>query len=265
VLPVEDYGDLPIAFAGPDRDPVTGLIDPAGLVDVITSTEEAVGRILADDRFPLVLGGDCPVLLGCLSAARRFGDRPQALFVDGHEDAYAPSGSTTGEAADMEVAFALGLADAGWSAELAARLPLLSAGDLAMLGPRDAKLLAREGVASIADRVRVRDGDTVAADPAGEADAALEYLGPREFWFHLDLDALSTDAMPAVDYPQEGGLSWEQVAALARRALVSPAARGWDVTIYNPDLDPAGRSATRIVAFVADALRALARRDRAPG
>ena len=35
----------------------------------------------------------------------------------------------------------------------------------------------------------------------------------------------------------------------------SSGALGWDVTIFNPDLDPDGTSARRIVRYMADAIR----------
>jgi arginase len=73
---------------------------------------------------------------------------------------------------------------------------------------------------------------------------------PDPWWFHLDLDVLSTDALPAVDYPQRGGLDWEELVTVATTALMAQP-RGWDVTIYNPDLDPERIHARRIVAFIA--------------
>jgi arginase len=92
------------------------------------------------------------------------------------------------------------------------------------------------------------DDSRLAADPVARTEAACASLADP-WWFHLDLDVLSTEALPAVDYPQEGGLGWNELDAVTRAAL---AARpiGWDVTIYNPDLDPEGVHARRIVRFL---------------
>jgi len=80
--------------------------------------------------------------------------------------------------------------------------------------------------------------------------------GTGAWWLHVDLDVLSTEALPAVDYPQEGGLGWERLELVAGTALEAAGCAGASVTIYNPELD-GGAAAPRIVRFVrflADAL-----------
>jgi arginase len=73
-------------------------------------------------------------------------------------------------------------------------------------------------------------------------------------WLHVDLDVLSTESLPAVDYQQPGGINWEQLETLAKTAFSSGRIAGCNVTIYNPDMDPDGRHARRIVKFLENAL-----------
>jgi arginase len=244
---VHDYGDLTLPQPSPTRAPRSHVIDPEGLDALVARVHDAVASIRDHGHLPLVIGGDCPLLLGCLAASRGR-DRVGLLFVDGHEDAYLPTQSSSGEAADMELAFALGMADASWSPELAAVLPLVAPADVRILGARDSALLRAEGVASLRDRVSLVDGDRLAADPAASTAASCATL-PRPWWFHLDLDVLSTEALPAIDYPQAGGLDWDQLTVVATTALGADPV-GWDVTIYNPDLDPTRVHARRIVRFL---------------
>jgi arginase len=245
---VRDYGDVALPSSSSERDAETHIIDPHGLGEMVARVRDTVALILDDGNLPLVIGGDCPLLLGCLAAADRR-DRLGLLFVDGHEDAYLPEQSSTGEAADMELAFALGIADTSWSSELSHLLPLVQPADVRILGARDADILRAEGVPSLGDSIELADGTRLAADPEGIVESASASL-PDPWWFHLDLDVLSTDALPAVDYPQRGGLGWEELATVATTALMAQP-RGWDVTIYNPDLDPERIHARRIVAFIA--------------
>jgi arginase len=249
---VTDYGDVSLPDPSPERDVTTRLIDPDGLTTLVTRVRDAVASILSNGHQPLVLGGDCPLLLGCLAAAEVDG-RIRLLFVDGHEDAYLPEQSSTGEAADMELAFALGMADRSWSREFAAVCPHIEANDVRVLGPRDAETLRDEGVPSLADRLSFVSGPDLTGNPAGQTRAAVSSL-THPWWFHLDLDVLSTEALPAIDYPQNGGLAWEGLNEVTAQALGAEPA-GWDITIYNPDLDPTRTSARRIVEFVSSAIR----------
>ena len=141
---VHDYGDVTLPDPSPERDAGTLLIDPRGLATMVASVRDAVASILANEHFPLVIGGDCPLLLGCLAAARRPGPLG-LLFVDAHEDAYLPEQSSTGEAADMELAFALGMVEVSWSPALAGILPLVAPDYVRVLGARDAGVLESEG------------------------------------------------------------------------------------------------------------------------
>jgi len=253
---VRDYEDVTLPDPSPIRDERSHVIDPAGLGALVADARDAVAAILEDGHLPLIIGGDCPLLLGCLAAGSG-GDRIGLLFVDGHEDAYLPEQSSTGEAADMELAFALGMADGSWSQELAALLPLVRPADVQILGARDAELLRAEGVASLRDRVALVVGEHLAADPiriAAEACASL----PDPWWFHLDLDVLSTEALPAIDYPQPGGIGWDELEAVATTAMGTDP-RGWDITIYNPDLDPDRVHARRIIDFIGSVFERISR------
>ena len=98
---VRDYGDVTLPEPSPTRDARSKVIDPDGLGALVARVRDAVSPILESGHLPLVIGGDCPQLLGCLAAASGR-SRVGLLFVDGHEDAYLPLQSTTGEAADMK-------------------------------------------------------------------------------------------------------------------------------------------------------------------
>jgi arginase len=245
--------------AGDPRRGPSGLAAEEALTAMVGAVAERVLQAWAADRVPVVLGGDCPVLLGGLVAATRRDYDAALVFVDGHEDAWDPRHSTTGEAADSEIALAL-----GWATPppgLAPMLPCLSPSGLLQLGPRDAVELADAGCPSLADRVEMLPGDRLAA-PEGP-DLALGLAAGllkrhQHWWLHVDLDVLSSTALAAVDYPQPGGLSWEQLEALTGRLLGLGGCGGLSVCIYNPELDD-GAAAGRISEYVAGAARLLAR------
>jgi arginase len=255
---ITDRGDVELGGATTTRDPRSGLIDPAALVEMIRLVRAEVHAIREACAFPLVIGGDCPILLGCLGDRGR-ASPPGLLFVDGHEYAWPPAMSTTGEAADMELGLVLGVTLEGLPGSLASELPRLDPDRVVVIGPRDARELAEAGISSISDVVQVVRPDAVAvagADRVG-ADAVSRLAQSGPWWFHVDLDVLSPDSLGAVDYRQQGGFDWDTLEVLTRRALGGPRLIGWDVTIYNPDLDPKRTDAKRIVRYLSEALGAL--------
>ncbi|MEX0626534.1 MAG: arginase family protein [Chloroflexota bacterium] len=253
-LEVTDRGDLNFGATSREREPISGVIAPGALATMIRAVGAEVEAALQTGGFPLVLGGDCPVLLGCLNG----GDRrqvPGLFFIDGHEDAWPPAASTTGEAADMELGFALGLTLSSLPQDLRAALPRLDPDDVVVVGPRDQGELAAAGVPTIGDLVEIVRAEEASADPIAVAASSVDRLGRMgAWWLHVDLDVLSTESLGAIDYPQAGGIGWEALTSLTRRALKSRVAIGWDVTIYNPDLDPRGTDAARIVRYIVESL-----------
>ena len=254
---VADYGDIEITpKPASRRDRESGVIAPETLLGMVMATRAAVTRAYQDRRMPVLIGGDCPVLLGGLLAARdQLGHGPALLFVDGHEDSYPPKDSLTGEAADMELGLALGFTKLTGLDELGTLLPLVNPHEVVLLGPRDRAEVEADGIRSIGTRVVVLDDTEMRA--AGIGVTVQSWLDqfqhqPGRFWFHLDWDVLSTDDMPAVSYPQPGGLTWGEVDEIARAAIHADHLIGIDTTIYNPQLDRDRSVARRIVAFLAD-------------
>ena len=238
-----------------------GLLAEDALTAMVGAVADRVLDAWAGDRVPVVIGGDCPVLLGGLVAARQREYDAGLVFVDGHEDAWDPPRSVTGEAADSEIALALGWAAA--PAGLRSVLPCLDPSALVQLGPRDAAELAATGQPSLVSRADVLPGDELAA-PGGLA-RAVQKAGDlvsrhQHWWLHIDLDVLSTAALAAVDYPQPGGLSWAQLESVTEAGLDLGGCGGLSVGTYNPDLDN-GAAAGRIAGYLAGAAGRLRARS----
>jgi arginase len=76
---------------------------------LVAAVYERVRAALQADRFPLLYGGDCSVLLGAVHALLDVSGSAGLIFADGHEDATSMELSTTGEVANMEIALLLGM------------------------------------------------------------------------------------------------------------------------------------------------------------
>jgi arginase len=256
---VRDEGDVSFSMPTTERDVSSEIIAYNSLASMIRSVRTGVRHAFQEGRFPLVIGGDCPVLLGCLAASVETYSSTRLLFVDGHEDAYPPHKSPTGEAADMELGLALGFMP-DLIRKAAGSTPLIDAPRVCMLGPRDKKTLQQFDIRSLDGKIEYYDDATLRK---GNIEAltrkVLQRLTPKleKLWLHVDLDVLSTRSLPAVDYPQPGGLSWNQLESLTKTALSSGNVIGMNVTIYNPDMDPDKRFARRIVRYLQTVLASM--------
>jgi arginase len=244
----------------PRRDSTTGLRNPAGLREYAHQLADATGEVLDGGETPIVLGGDCSILLGNLLALRRRG-RHGLLFLDGHADFYQPEAEPNGEAASMDLALATGRGP-GLVADLDGRGALVRDEDVVALGRRDAEEAEAAGSQRIEDTaIAVFDLPTVRDRGAEHATRdALDRLVRPEldgFWVHLDCDVLDDAVMPAVDYRLPGGLSWDELVTVLRMAIDTGRAVGLEVTIFNPALDADGAITRTLVARLVDALRRI--------
>jgi arginase len=228
-LAADDLGDL---TPRPYRDftrPLGGIRNEDGVTEFCRVLADRVAAALDGERFALVLGGDCSIVLGSLLGARRARGRVGLVYVDGHADFGTPAESLTGSAASMCLALAVGRGDSPL-ARLSHPAPLVAGEDVALVGRRDAGQEyyghAALGEAGILDL----PGPVLARTPAdGIADAVLERvtrIGIDGFWIHVDADVLNPEVMPAVDSPEPGGPGIaelaELIAPLARHPRVSP-------------------------------------------
>ena len=239
------------------RDPESGVLNGPEVAAYALALADAIGEVLDGNDVPLVLGGDCSVLLGGALALRRRG-RAGLLFLDGHADFYQPSAEASGEAASMDLALATGHGPPTVG-DLEGRSPLFRTEDAVIVGFRDAEEQARDGSQPLPSELLALDLRAVrAAGASAAAERALAHLAregaPDQFWVHIDADILDDTVMPAVDYRQPGGLSPDELATLLAAAMATGRVAGVEVTIYNPLLDPDGIAGAVLTGVLARGL-----------
>jgi arginase len=237
----------------PIRDNATLLLNPKAIHNYSLRLADAVTSILKKNKFPLVLGGDCSIVLGNLLALRCLG-KYGLFFVDGHADFYQPEASPKGEVADMDLAIVSGRGP-DILTNINGLKPLVQDRNIVLFGYRDAKEAAgygsqdvRETDISVLDCAEVRKLGIVNA-----ASKALDKLCQEDlegFWIHLDVDVLDDELMPAVDYRMKGGLTFVELGELLKVLLKSGHAVGMDITIFNPNLDKDGSIASKLVSSI---------------
>jgi arginase len=250
---------VPVPVRDAIADAETGILNLQAITEFSPRLADAVGTILDAGGFPILLGGDCTILLGPMLALRRRG-RYGLLFIDGHADFFQPEAEPNGEGASMEMAWATGYGPDRLT-DLEGLRPLMRSADAVSFGFRDhedQREYNSQPLPSdllVCDLPRLKQVGIVAA-----AQAAVDRLTRPEldgFFIHLDADVLDDAIMPAVDFRIPDGLSWEDVTTVLRAALASGKAVGIEVTIYNPTLDRDGSAGRGLVDVLA---RALGRR-----
>jgi arginase len=249
-LGAEDVGDVHPPISSARREPVTGIIAESEIRAACAAVRDAVLAIFHRPALPLVLGGDCAYLPGCLAAARRRYGRAGLAFVDGHLDFFDGATSSTGEAADMDLAEICGYGDPALT-ELAGEAPMVNPADVVVLGHRIDRTSGISEADLVDDRVEQHLAGEVSADPARAGAAVADRLaGTGAMWLHIDLDVLDPAVMPAITYPQPGGLTWEALEAVLEPLAASPALIGVSIADLVPPLDPDGAAATRTAGIL---------------
>jgi arginase len=225
-----------------NRDPETGFLNAEEIADFSRRLAAQLDRVLDADDFPLVLGGDCSILLGSMLSLNRRG-RHGLMFLDGHMDFYQPEANVNGEAASSELALVTGRGPALMTT-YDGRCPLVSDEDVVAFGFRDEREAQLYGSQPLPPGLRAFSLTQVrsfgAGNAAREAIAHVSGHSSRGYWIHFDADVLDDAIMPAVDYRIPGGLTWPEIEAVLSVALHHPKAVGMEVTVLNPTLDVEG-------------------------
>jgi arginase len=242
----------PPAF-DPAIDPQTGVRNSGAIAAYARHLAERVAAIVESGRFPLLLGGDCSILLGPLLALRRMG-RFGLCFIDGHLDLLIPETSQTKGAAGMDLALALGYGPTALS-NLDEMGPLVQEADVAVVGYRGdvagyGPLTSREGRPNLLWLPLSDVRNLGAGRTASVVLSSFRKTTQEGFWIHLDVDVLDDEIMPAVDSRQLGGITYNELEVILAELIASPSSVGMEITILDPDLDPDGSVIERFVTFM---------------
>lgn len=241
----------------PDRQPGTSLYNGPAMRTFNLELADLVESALVDGNSPLVIGGDCSILLGVLAGARRSG--PLSLVhLDGHSDFRHPgnydAANQLGAVAGMDLALATGRGEALMTDWPGVSSPLIPDARVIQIGERegrDADFAWPDVRDSGIERIEIFEALEIGVEAVGaRIGAHLDRAPEPRFWVHLDVDVLDQSVMPAVDSPGSPGLDMDQLAALVRPLV---ARRGWlgmTVTVFDPDLDPDGSLARDLVRML---------------
>jgi arginase len=253
--------ELPKPSYAVEAQPTTRIRNGITLREHSLLLATAVEAALSASRFPVVLGGDCSILLGSLLGARR-GGRCGLLHVDGHTDFYHPgnydSATRLGSVAGMDLAVVTGRGELLLTHWPEIGIPLVADEDVFQIGDREAGANGHGQLPRTISRLTAQELLRI-----GVVNTVLQVVdwfqrrGVARSWLHVDLDVLDRRVMRAVDSPGAPGLTFDQLAQLIAGLVRAAGVIGLDVTIYDPQRDRRAAYPAAIVDCVAAGLEPL--------
>ena len=223
------------------------------MIDHSRRLARRITGLLDAGHTPLVLGGDCSVLLG-IGLATSARDGISLVHLDGHTDFRHPGNSDEcASVAGEDLAAAVGL---HWPAiaDIDDAGPYFDPDHTVHVGHRQDDEEAAEatrvlGLVVSAEEAQARTPGQLASD--------VRAVAGTRYWLQVDVDILDPSVMPAVDSPDPGGLTAAELTALLEH--LAPDAIGISITVFDPDLDPDGDYARTLTDILTTGLDQLTR------
>jgi arginase len=248
---VADFGDDATQVFKPDEESPRAR-NLRAILKSLESLKPRVEEAVKSGGLPVILGGDCSIVLAIVAGARRYFRHVGLIYIDRDADLQTPATTPSGCVDGMVVSHLTGRG----AAELVrfwGEPPLVREPDLALFGidrmePAEEEALRRSTLRSYTASDVKRKGASSAADLA----VGSIHGDSHEFVLQLDVDVMENFA--ATNYPGAGGLTVEELrdalkAIAKRKNLVAVS-----VTAYNPEKDPDGSQAKLIVDLLGEAL-----------
>ncbi|MCG2614512.1 arginase family protein [Terrimonas sp. NA20] len=221
-------------------DKASGVRNADAIIEYAKKQANLLQEVIESNSFALILGGDCSILIGNAVSLKRIG-RYGLFYLDGHHDFMLPALSGTGGAAGMDTAIVTGHGHEKLT-DIGGLKPYFNEQHVWCIGNRE---YDTDYVRPVLES-SIHYQDLIAFRKQGANDCVNDFFSMVEsekldgFLIHLDVDVLDDDVMPAVDSRTTGGITYAELDAVLLPLLRSGKAVGLEITILDPELDPAG-------------------------
>jgi len=245
---VTDLGDLSGFQCRDIRDDETGVNDFDLWFNLSQELSKIVGAMLDRQVFPLLLGGDCRMLIGIFAAFSQRETQAGLVFLDGHADFHSPETSPSSDPADMELAILTGRGPERIT-RIAGKYPLLKDEEVVVYGIRDWEHIGESNI-TVYDRQRMIKNGIKHTVKEG-----LKNFYQKELpvWLHFDVDVLDPELMPVM-FPEPEGLTFEEAQEFLSFVWASGRVIGMSIACYHPKLDIGGSAGAQLVTLVSEVL-----------
>jgi arginase len=199
-----------------------------------------------NDRFLLVLGGDCSVIVGTTSfLSSYYGEDLHVILVDSHVDNFKPKNDMRVGAATMGLWL---LANENMFWEKPNNLDYTS---FSVIGCHDFSTLSvsTDGIELITlEKLRVK----------GIKESIGEFLAKlpenKKIFIHFDVDVIKESEMPAAYFPCKDGLTFDECHLVLWELLKDNRIIGLEITEFSPLKDVSGEMAEKLVYLLTNVI-----------
>jgi arginase len=250
---VADHGDTATYLFQPD-DEHPRARNVSAILKSLNDLRPRVEVAVKTGALPLILTGDCISVLAVIAGTRRFYRNVSLIYVDRDADLNVPATTHSGCVDGMVISQVIGRG-APELVRFWGEPPLVREPDVALFGferldaPEEQYL-----VASPLRRHASLEVSTIGAAAAARLALERVHAAKHEFILHFDVDVISSEEFPWTNFPGAGGLSLKEVLDALRVFVSQPNLAAFVVAGYNPDLDPEGNGARKLIDWLADVL-----------
>jgi len=211
-------------------------LQPEEMVDAV---HKASAVVIADEKIPVLLGGEHSVTLGLFRALKEKHPKLSVLHLDAHADMRAVYDGTP----FSHACIARRMAEEG--------APLVQLG-IRSMSQLEALFLGDGGTGDI---LNVRSYQARQLRAGIDIKEVLAHLSDEVF-ITIDLDVFDPSIMPSTGTPEPGGLLWEEVLTILRSIISRKKIVGFDIVELSPvegNAAPdfmAARLAYRIMGYI---------------
>lgn len=251
---VIDHGNLSGPL-NPERSPESGYRHLPEVATWCAAVKDAVTAALAEDRTPLVMGGDHSLSIGSIAAVAAHCARARrpltVLWLDAHADANVAESSPSGNLHGMPMAVITGYGPRELLSLGHAR-PMVQPQRIVQIGVRSVdeieKRLVTENDMIIYDMRRV---DELRMGPVMEEVLSQAARDTSHVHVSLDVDFLDPTIAPGVATPVPGGPTYREAQLCMEMIHDSGLVGSIDVMELNPANDERNRTARLVVELIA--------------
>ncbi len=255
---IEDAGDLEVSIPETQSHGNPRLKYLKEIRETCEKLRDHVGRLLAKDNLPVVLGGDHSIAMGTIAGvARHHRERKEKIglvWFDAHGDSNTAETSPTGNIHGMPLAIALGIG-VPELVNLSGTCPMVDGSRAAVVGLRDVDVPERANIkASGIGAFTMRDIDEKGMRAVMEDAIKRASSGTAGIHVSFDLDVMDPEEAPGVGTASPGGLSYRE-AHLAMEMLADTGkVLSVELVEVNPILDSVNTTAKLAVELLASLL-----------